>query len=121
LRIGGHQLVKSEYIQKTEIFFAKHGERAIILARFIPIIRTFAPFVAGIGTMKYKTFLLYNIIGGVIRISSLSLSGYFFGQQERVKHNFEKVILLIIFISILPILVHFLRSRNKKNAPKNSS
>lgn len=120
IRIKWRQLIKPEYLKRTEDFFAKHWERAIILARFVPIIRTCTPFVAGIWSMSYKKFLLYDIIGWVLRVSLMSFAWYFFGQQPWVKSNFEKVILLIIIISILPLIVHALRRKKPKNhATKN--
>jgi len=105
--IWWHQLVKSKHIKKTESFFEKYGTKAIIIARFVPIVRTCTPFVAGVGQMKYKTFFIYDCIGGVAWISALTLLWYFFGQMPLVKNNFEKAIFAIIFISILPILFEY--------------
>ena len=120
LRLAGRQLVKDEYIAKTESFFEKYGTKAIIIARFVPIVRTCTPFVAGVGKMKYRTFLLYDVVGGIVWISLLTLLGFFFGQIPLVKENFEKTILLIIFLSILPILVeyvkHFVHAKKQKKA-----
>lgn len=113
-RLAGKQVVKPEYIDKTHAFFEKHGSKTIILARFVPIVRTFAPFVAGIGTMNYKQFISYNIIGGAIWVVLLTLAGYFFGQLPVVKDNFETVIFGIIFISILPIIIEAIKHRIKK-------
>jgi membrane-associated protein len=112
---SGKQLVKQEYIDKTHEFYEKHGPKTIIIARFVPIVRTFAPFVAGIGEMNYKKFISYNIIGGAIWVTGLSLLGFFFGNLPIVKENFEIVILGIIFVSILPIIIEFIRHRRKKN------
>lgn len=114
-RKNGKQLVKQEYIDKTHEFYDKHGPKTIILARFVPIVRTFAPFVAGIGEMNYSKFISYNIIGGAIWVTGLSLLGFFFGNIPVVKENFEIVILGIIFISILPIIIEFIRHRRKKS------
>ena len=111
---SGKQLVKQEYIDKTHEFYDKHGPKTIILARFVPIVRTFAPFVAGIGEMNYKKFISYNIIGGAIWVTGLSLLGFFFGNLPIVKENFEMVILGIIFVSVLPIIIEFIRHRIKK-------
>ncbi len=111
---SGKQLVKQEYIDKTHEFYDKHGPKTIILARFVPIVRTFAPFVAGIGEMNYKKFISYNIIGGAIWVTGLSLLGFFFGNLPIVKENFEMVILGIIFVSVLPIIIEFIRHRRKK-------
>jgi membrane-associated protein len=111
LRIGKRVLVKPENMAKTHAFFEKHGPKTIILARFVPIIRTFAPFVAGIGTMNYRKFISFNIIGGGIWIILLLSAGYFFGNLDFVARNYEKVILGIIFISVLPILFEFVKAR----------
>jgi len=113
-RKNGKQLVKQEYIDKTHEFYDKHGPKTIILARFVPIVRTFAPFVAGIGEMNYSKFISYNIIGGAIWVTGLSLLGFFFGNIPIVKENFEIVILGIIFISVLPIIIEFIRHKRKK-------
>ncbi|MEI6426474.1 MAG: VTT domain-containing protein [Candidatus Absconditabacteria bacterium] len=107
LHIWGHQLVKPKHIKKTETFFEKYGTKAIIIARFVPIVRTCTPFVAGVGQMRYKTFFLYDCAGGILWISALTLLGYFFGQMPLIKNNFEKAIFAIIFISILPILFEY--------------
>ncbi len=112
-RKNGKQLVKQEYIDKTHAFYDKHGPKTIILARFVPIVRTFAPFVAGIGEMNYRKFISYNIIGGAIWVTGLSLLGFFFGNIPIVKENFEIVILGIIFVSVLPIIIEFIRHRRK--------
>lgn len=97
-------LVKAEYMDKTHNFYEKHGPKTIILARFVPIVRTFAPFVAGIGKMNYSKFITYNIVGGFIWVFSLTLLGFFFGNIPFVAENFEIVVLGIIGISVLPIL-----------------
>lgn len=108
-RIGGRQLVKQEYIDKTHSFYEKYGAKTIIIARFVPIVRTFAPFVAGIGEMNYGKFISYNIIGGAVWVGGLTLLGYFFGNIPIVKRNFETVILAIIFLSVLPMLIEAVR------------
>ncbi len=116
-KIRGRQLVKQSYLTKTEQFFEKRGVAAIIMARFVPIVRTFTPFAAGIGKMKYRTFLIYDIIGGILWITSMTLAGYFLGEIEWVRENNEKVVLLIILVSILPMLISFLKSKfSKKDA-----
>jgi membrane-associated protein len=116
-KIKGRQLVKQSYLTKTEQFFEKRGVAAIIMARFVPIVRTFTPFAAGIGKMKYRTFLIYDIIGGVLWITSMTLAGYFLGEIEWVRENNEKVVLLIILVSVLPMLISFLKSKfSKKDA-----
>lgn len=110
------KFLKKEYLDRTHKFYEKHGGKTIIIARFMPIIRTFAPFVAGIGSMTYSRFIQYNIIGGVIWCAAFVYAGYFFGNLEIVKNNFTFVIFAIIFISILPGIIEFTRHKfaNKK-------
>lgn len=107
------KLIKVEHVEKTEIFYAKYGARAIVLARFMPIIRTFIPFVAGIGSMHYKKFVVYNIIGGISWVLIFLLAGFFFGNVPFVNNNFEFVIIVIVFISLLPGLFVFIREKLK--------
>jgi len=97
-----------EYLERTHQFYERYGGKTIIIARFIPIIRTFAPFVAGIGCMTYKRFTNYNVVGGITWILTFVLGGYFFGNIPLIKHNFTLVILAIIFISFLPAVIEFL-------------
>ncbi|SDE33369.1 membrane-associated protein [Pricia antarctica] len=113
-KIGGKQLVGQKNIEKNHEFFDKHGPKTIIIARFVPIIRTFAPFVAGIGDMHYKKFIRFNIIGGTVWVLLLTLVGYFFGNLPFVKNNFEVVVLGIIILSLVPITVEFIRNKFKK-------
>lgn len=116
-KIRGRQLVKPSYLEKTEQFFDKRGVAAIIMARFVPIVRTFTPFAAGVGKMKYRKFLLFDVIGGALWISSMTMAGFFLGEIDWVQNNLEKVVLLIIFVSVLPMLISFLRAKfAKKNA-----
>lgn len=105
---------KKKYLDNTHQFYEKYGGKTIIIARFIPIIRTFAPFVAGIGAMTYFKFITYNIIGGVLWISLFLFSGYYFGNIPAVKHNFTLVIFAIIFISILPAIFEFTKHKLQK-------
>lgn len=105
------RFLKREHLEKTQAFYEKHGGKTIILARFIPIVRTFAPFVAGVGVMEYRRFIIFNLIGAVIWVPLFSLLGYFFGNLPFVRHNFEYVILAIIFISILPAVIEYLKER----------
>ena len=113
------------YLKKTDDFYKKHGGKTIILARFVPIIRTFAPFVAGVGKMNYPTFLFYNIAGGFLWVTSLTFAGYFFGQMQIIKENFEFAVIGIVIISILPILIEFakhkLSSKKIKEAEPKAS
>ena len=104
-----------DYLMRAEAFYEKYGAKAIIIARFIPIIRTFAPFVAGIGIMQYKRFLAYNIIGAILWVYSFLYVSYFFGNLPVIKENFSIIVLVIIVLSILPALVDFYRQ--KKNRP----
>lgn len=116
-KIRGRQLVKESYLKKTEDFFEKRGVFAIIMARFVPIVRTFTPFAAGVGKMNYRKFLMFDIIGGVLWICSMTLAGYFLGEIKWIKDNNEKVVLGIIFISVLPMLISVIKS---KIAAKNA-
>ena len=102
-----------EYLIKAQTFYEKHGKKTIILARFIPIIRTFAPFVAGIGEMTYKKFISFSLVGGICWIFSFIPLGYFFGNLPYVQRNFKFVILAIMVISVIPAIVGFINERNK--------
>ncbi len=114
-KIRGKQIVKQKYIDQTHAFYEKHGPKTIIIARFVPIVRTFAPFVAGIGEMSYSKFIRFNIIGGIAWVIGLTLMGYFFGNLEFVQKNFETVIFGIIGLSILPMIFEVIRSKFKKS------
>ena len=105
------RFIKREYLEKTDAFYKKHGGVTIILARFIPIIRTFAPFVAGVGTMPYRQFILFNAAGGIFWVSLALFSGYFFGNIPFVKNNFSMVILGIVAVSLIPVVITFVKSR----------
>lgn len=109
------RLLNKEYLERARKFYEKYGAKAIIIARFVPIIRTFAPFVAGIGRMNYRRFIIYNIIGGICWVSICLSGGYFFGNIPIVKRNFTLVIFAIIIISILPAAVEYLRQRRQTN------
>jgi len=106
--------LRKEHLQRTHEFYEKYGAKTIILARFVPIVRTFAPFVAGVGSMTYAKFATYNIIGAVGWVLSLLLAGYFFGQIPTIQRNFHVVIVAIIVISLLPIVFEFVRARRAK-------
>jgi membrane-associated protein len=105
------RIVKPEYITRAEKYFEKYGSRTVVIARFIPIVRTITPFVAGVGEMRYVTFLTYSVIGAILWITSLTCLGYFFGNLDIVKNNFELVVFAIIGISILPMVYHFIKSK----------
>ena len=110
-KVGNRQIVQKKYIDQTQAFFEKHGSKTIIIARFVPIVRTFAPFVAGIGNMSYRNFFRYNVIGGIAWVCGLTLLGYFFGNLDIVRKNFEIVIFGIIGISLLPMIIEILRAK----------
>jgi membrane-associated protein len=102
---------KQEYVTRTQAFYAKHGGKTLIYAKFVPIVRTFAPFMAGVGRMRYSRFVSFNIFGGIGWVISMTLAGYFLGSVPVVRHNFEKVVIGIVLVSVLPMVVHYLRSR----------
>lgn len=108
------RFIKKDYITKTEGYFEKHGGKTIIIARFMPIVRTFAPFVAGVGEMRYRTFLAYSIGGGALWVVSMTVLGYLFGNLEFVRNNFEFVIFGIIGFSVLPIIITGVRAQFSK-------
>ena len=109
------KIFKQSHLQKTQQFYAKHGGKTIILARFIPIVRTFAPFVAGMGHMTYHHFLAYNVIGGVLWVTIFSYLGYFFGNLPIVKDNLSLVLIAIIVLSILPGIIEIIRHKRAAN------
>ncbi|MDD4531811.1 MAG: DedA family protein [Candidatus Pacebacteria bacterium] len=106
--------VNQEYLERTQDFYKKYGGVTIFLARFVPIIRTFAPFVAGLGKMDYKKFISYNAIGGLVWVMLFTLSGYFLGNIPQVKENFSIIIIIIIFLSLVPILIEFIKNKKSK-------
>lgn len=114
VRIANSRILKKEYLDKTHRFFEKYGGKTIIIARFVPIVRTFAPFVAGLGKMSYLRFFTYNVVGGILWVSILVFCGYFFGNMPVVKENFSLVIFAIVIISILPGIIEFLRHKMRK-------
>jgi membrane-associated protein len=103
--------IKTEHLDRTHVFFEKHGGKTIVLARFVTIVRTFAPFVAGIGRMSYAYFLMYNVAGGIVWVVSLTCAGYFFGNIPVVRKNFELVIIAIVLISVLPVAIEAWKMR----------
>lgn len=114
---GNIRFLKKEYLDRTHEFYERHGGKTIILARFIPIIRTFAPFVAGVGKMSYAHFIAYNIVGGLSWVALFTFGGYFFGNLRFVQENFTFVVMAIILISVLPGVFEFLKSR-ARSSPK---
>ena len=118
--VDNHKIkfIDQEHIDKTQAFYKKHGGKAIILARFVPIIRTFAPFVAGVGKMEYKTFFFYNVIGGIAWVSVFTLAGFFFGNIPSVKEHFAIVVLAIVTLSVAPILYEYWKHKNSPSVPQ---
>lgn len=113
LAMKNSRIIKKEYLNKTHAFYAKHGGKAIIFSRFVPIIRTFAPFVAGLGKMSFLRYTIYNVIGGVSWVLLFMFAGYLFGNIDEVKNNFTFVIFGIIFVSLLPTIIPYLRSKRR--------
>ncbi len=114
MKIGKKVLVKQKYLDKTHQFYEKYGTKTIIMARFVPIVRTFAPFVAGVAEMNYSRFFSYDILGGALWIGSMTIAGFFLGQFELIRENIEKVALGIVFISVLPIVIELIKARREK-------
>lgn len=110
-KLFGLFTIKQDYIDRTHKFYEKYGPRTIIMARFVPIVRTFAPFVAGIGSMTYMRYIKYCIIGAILWVTIVTLAGFFFGRLPWVKNNFEIVVLGIIIISVMPMVIGYLRNR----------
>lgn len=107
------KFIKKEHIERTKLFFHHHGKKTIVLARFIPIIRTFAPFIAGIGKMDYLTFLIYNVIGGIAWVAIFIFSGFYFGNIAYIKENLTLVIAIIVIISFIPAIMEYIKHRRK--------
>ena len=118
---GRYRFLKKEYLERTHRFYEKYGGKTIVLARFVPIIRTFAPFVAGIGAMNYTRFIVYNVVGGVAWVAIFVFAGYFFGNLEVVQKNFPLVIAAIIVISVLPMVYEYVRARREAKAAQPRS
>ncbi len=116
-----YRLLNRRYLERTREFYERHGGKTIFLARFIPIVRTFAPFVAGIGAMSYARFLAYNVFGALVWTTGLTLAGYFFGNIPFIRHNFSIAIIAIILISVAPMIIEYLRHRaraRKEGSPE---
>lgn len=109
--------INQEHIDKTEQFYKKHGAKTIILARFVPIVRTFAPFVAGVGSMHYSTFLTYNVVGGILWVTLFTLLGYFFGNMPFIKHNFHYAVFAIIGLSLVPMIYEYIQNKRHPDVP----
>jgi len=109
-------LFKQEYVTRTQRFYERHGGKTLIYAKFVPIVRTFAPFMAGVGKMKYSRFLSFNVFGGLGWVLSMTLAGYNLGGIPMIRRNFEKVVLGIVFISVLPLILHALKARREQAA-----
>ncbi|MFH1258535.1 MAG: DedA family protein [Elusimicrobiota bacterium] len=114
------KFIKKEHLDRTHSFYEKYGGKTIVIARFVPIVRTFAPFVAGIGKMSYMKFAIYNVLGGILWVSSIVLAGYYFGNIRMIKENFSLIALGIIFVSILPFIIEYLRYRLGKKTNKTT-
>jgi len=117
---GDVKFIKKEYIERTHAFFQKHGGKTIFLARFVPIVRTFAPFVAGVGEMSYRYFFSYNVFGGIVWVGVFLFMGYFFGNIPFVQKNFELVIIAIVLISVLPAVYEFVKERTSHQATRKN-
>ena len=115
IKIRVNRILKQAYLDKAEKFYEKHGGKAIILARFVPIVRTFAPFVAGVGKMNYSKFISFNIIGGIAWVSLFVFGGFFFGNIPIIQENFHYAVVIIIFVSVIPILYEWHKSRSQNN------
>jgi membrane-associated protein len=110
------RLFDPQHVIKAQGFFQKYGARTVIIARFVPVVRTFAPVVAGVGDMHYRTFIRYNIIGGIAWGAGIPLLGFFLGQIDIVKNNIEIAILAIVFVSLLPVILEFIKHRRQKSS-----
>lgn len=114
---GSIRFLKIEYLDRTQAFYEKHGGKTILLARFVPIVRTFAPFVAGVGRMRYGYFIFYNVFGGLLWTALFLFGGFFVGNLEIVKNNFSLIVVAIVFISVLPAVVEFIKTRRETPKP----
>ncbi len=112
------RVFKQEYVTRTQAFYAKHGGKTLIYAKFAPIVRTFAPFMAGVGRMPYRRFVSFNVFGGLGWVLSMTLAGYYLGEVPVIRRNFEKVVLAIVFVSLLPLVIHYWQSRRASAAAR---
>ena len=107
---------KQDYVKRTQDFYEKHGGKTLIYAKFVPIVRTFAPFMAGVGRMKYSRFLMFNVVGGVLWVVSMTMAGYYLGAVPFVRRHFEKVVIGIVLVSVLPVIIQIVKSRRESKA-----
>jgi membrane-associated protein len=107
------RLFKQEYVKRTQEFFEKYGGKAVLIARFLPVVRSFTPFMAGVGHMPYHTFIFYNVLGSTLWVCLFTISGYFLGNVPIVANNFEKVVLMIVFVSFIPAVIEYIRHRRR--------
>jgi membrane-associated protein len=114
---GRIRWLRQDYLDRTQDFYRRHGGKTIVLARFVPIIRTFAPFVAGVGIMQYSRFIVYNVVGGVVWVTLFTLGGYLFGNLPVIRENFSLVVLAIIAVSLIPLVTEWLKSRRRAGTP----
>jgi membrane-associated protein len=114
---GRIRWLRQDYLDRTQDFYRRHGGKTIVLARFVPIIRTFAPFVAGVGVMQYSRFIVYNVVGGVVWVTLFTLGGYLFGNLPVIRENFSLVVLAIIAVSMIPLVTEWLKSRRRAGTP----
>lgn len=114
---GKIRWLKQEHLERTHRFYERHGGKTIVLARFVPIVRTFAPFVAGVGTMSYGRFIAYNVVGGIAWVGLCLFAGYAFGNLPVVKENFSLVVLGIVFVSVLPLAIELIKNRRRAGGP----
>ncbi len=114
---GTHRWLRKEYLDRTHRFFERYGRKAVILGRFVPIVRTFTPFVAGLGRMRYRTYLMFDVMGTTLWISLFAVGGYLFGNLKFVKQNFSAIVIAIILISIAPIAIEWIRARRRAHRP----
>jgi membrane-associated protein len=116
-----YRFLKKEHLERTQAFYEKHGGKTIVLARFVPIVRTFAPFVAGVGAMNYSRFIFYNVFGAFIWTGIFLLLGFYFGRIPAIQQNFELVIPVIILVSVLPMIIEFVKARAEKRREQKAS
>lgn len=121
IKLFGRNLIRKEHLDKTHSFYEKHGAKTVIIARFVPIVRTLAPFVAGIGSMTYKTFISFSFIGAILWVAGVTLAGYYLGEIPIIKDNFEKVVIAIVLISITPIFIEILKGYYAKSKTRRKS